>query len=111
MRLRNSRGWRCLELTTSLNSSNIGSSPSETPISSKTRRPGSARPLGWLRLSYYALLFAVAVTGGVYVGQGAAARTPGNEDSQLLTGYYEAFSQSGFADEWEQLLDTDEKEL
>ena len=72
---------------------------------------GLLRPLGWLRLSYYAILFAAAVAGGVYVGQGAAAWSSGDGDDQLLTGYYEAFSQSGFADDWEQLVTAENKEL
>ena len=72
---------------------------------------GLMRPLGWLRLSYYAILFAAAVAGGVYVGQSAAAWGSGNGDDQLLTGYYEAFSQSGFADDWEQLVTAENKEL
>ena len=74
-------------------------------------RLGLIRPLGWLRLSYYAVLFAAAVAGGVYVGQGAAAWSSGDGDDQLLTGYYEAFSQSGFADDWEQLVAVENKEL
>jgi predicted anti-sigma-YlaC factor YlaD len=73
--------------------------------------PRGVRALGWLRLCYYAFLFAVAVVGGVYVGQGAATRGAENGDNQLLSGYYEAFSQSGFAEDWEQLVDTENKEL
>jgi len=72
---------------------------------------GLIRPLGWLRLSYYTILFAAAVAGGVYVGQSAAAGSAGDGDDQLLTGYYEAFSQSGFADDWEQLVTAENKEL
>jgi predicted anti-sigma-YlaC factor YlaD len=79
--------------------------------SSETARLGLTRPVGWLRLSSYAVLFAVAVAAGVYFGQSAAARGLANGDSQLLTGYYEAFSQTGFADDLEQLVDTDNKEL
>jgi predicted anti-sigma-YlaC factor YlaD len=85
---------------------------SETAHADWPARLGLMRPVGWLRLSYYGFLFAVAVAAGVYFGQSAAARgLMGNGDGQLLTGYYEAFSQSGFADDWEQLLDTESKEL
>jgi predicted anti-sigma-YlaC factor YlaD len=70
-----------------------------------------AKPLGWLRLSSLGVMFVVAVAAGVYLGQSIALPRIQNGDSQLVSSYYEAFSQSSFADDWEQLLDTDNKEL
>ena len=68
--------------------------------------PGLPRRLGWLRLSFFGVMFALAITTGGYLGQSVATRPTQNGDGQL-TSIYEAFSQSGLGDDWEELLETD----
>jgi predicted anti-sigma-YlaC factor YlaD len=61
----------------------------------------------WLQASFAGVALVAAVAAGIYLGAGAA-REPVNGETQLLTGYYEALSQSGIGDNWDQIMGADD---
>jgi predicted anti-sigma-YlaC factor YlaD len=62
------------------------------------------KTLGWIRLSLASAVFALAVTAGVFLGAGLSSAIYANEDTEIVEAYYEAFSQSGFAEDWENVF-------
>ncbi len=77
----------------------------------RARATGMKRPgWGWLRLSLASAAFAIAVAAGVFLGTGLSTASYANGESEIVEAYYEAFSQSGFADEWENVIADDQAE-
>jgi len=76
---------------------------------SRGRRQRAGR---WLRASFVGAGLALSVVCGVYLGSGlsAAGGPAGNGDSEILSAYYDAFTQSGFAVEMDDVLEIEEEE-
>jgi len=60
-----------------------------------------------LQASLAGVSLAAAVLIGLYLGQGVVEQ-PVNGEDQLLSSYYDALSQTGLSEDWEQLLDTND---
>jgi predicted anti-sigma-YlaC factor YlaD len=67
--------------------------------------PSHTRRLGFVRASVTAMVFAVAVAGGVILGTGLSnVFTRSYDETAVVKAYSDAFSQSGLADTWEELV-------
>jgi hypothetical protein len=51
-----------------------------------------------------------AVAAGVYLGRGLATMRSTNGDAEIVTAYYEAVAQTGFAGDWGDVIEEDEEE-
>jgi predicted anti-sigma-YlaC factor YlaD len=65
----------------------------------------------WRRLSLAGLALAAAVTIGVFLGKGLSAASGEYGDTEILSAYYNAFSQKGLVDDWEYIVETGKNEL
>jgi anti-sigma factor RsiW len=74
--------------------------------------PGSKRPaFGRLAVSVLSAGVVVAAAVGIVIGNGLSSRVSASEETQaIINGYYEAFSQDEFAQEWETVLVTEEED-
>jgi len=74
--------------------------------------PGSKRPaFGRLAVSVLGAAVVVAAAVGIVIGSGLSSRVSAGEETQaIINGYYEAFSQDEFAQEWETVLVTEEED-
>ncbi|MEJ2722179.1 MAG: zf-HC2 domain-containing protein [bacterium] len=66
-------------------------------------RVGALPP--WLRAAFAGLMTAVAVAAGVYLGRGLATPRSTNGDTAIVTAYYEAVAQTGFAGSWGDVIE------
>jgi predicted anti-sigma-YlaC factor YlaD len=74
--------------------------------------PGRKRPaFGRLAVSVLSAGVVVAAAVGIVIGNGLSSRVSANEETQaIINGYYEAFSQDEFAQEWETVLVAEEED-
>lgn len=73
---------------------------------------GNKRPVfGRLAVSVLSAGVIVAAAVGIVIGSGLSSRVSAGEETQaIINGYYEAFSQDEFAQEWETVLVTEEED-
>jgi anti-sigma factor RsiW len=94
------------------------------PAAPASAAAAGRRPFGWISMSFMSAAVVVALMAGVYFGKGLSElQTPGAvqgtqtqlvqsdggaddySDSDVIDAYYDAFSQPGFADDWETVLE------
>jgi anti-sigma factor RsiW len=77
------------------------------------RRGARSVPFGkaaaWLRVSLAGVVTLVAVTAGVYLGKGLATTQSKSGDTEIVTAYYEALAQTGFAGDWGDVIEEEEE--
>jgi len=67
--------------------------------------------IGRLAASLLGVSVVAAAVAGTLIGSGLSSRAIAGEETQaILNGYYEAFSQDQFAQEWETLLESEEED-
>lgn len=74
--------------------------------------PARARAV-WPRFSVLSAVLVAALAVGVFLGRGLSkvvATSAQQDDSDIVEAYYSAFSQSGFASDWESVISDDEEE-
>ena len=76
----------------------------------KGRRPALRRASSWARLSAAGVMVVVAATFGVYLGKGLSTATQLDEDTEMISAYYETFSPTSIVDDWASLLENGEDE-
>ncbi|UCG53019.1 MAG: zf-HC2 domain-containing protein, partial [Candidatus Latescibacterota bacterium] len=75
-----------------------------------TRTPIPRCFIAWARISLVSVMIMIALSAGIYLGRGLATATRSNGETEIASAYYEAFSQSGFAAVWGDVVDGDEEE-
>jgi predicted anti-sigma-YlaC factor YlaD len=69
------------------------------------------RALGWVGLSLMSAMCVLAVAIGVHIGKDLSAAASRNGDTEIISAYYDAFSPSELADDWAQLIATEDEGL
>jgi len=64
----------------------------------------------WLRVSFAGAMTVIAVVTGVYLGRGLATTETANGDAEIVTAYYEAVAQTGFAGDWGDVVEVETEE-
>lgn len=81
-------------------------------LASEDAEPQSTgRRFGVLRASFATMIFATAITAGVFLGNGLSNISHANDDADLAAAYYTTFSQAGFADDLQTIVDESQDEL
>ena len=71
----------------------------------------SGRARRWIRYSFASIMLLIAATTGIFLGSGLSTTSTASEEKELIDSYYEAFSQSGFEEEWDSIIDGNEEEI
>lgn len=79
-------------------------------LSERRRTPAAGKRFALARLSFVSAAFVIAVAAGVFLGTGLSKASYSSEETEIVEAYYEAFSQSGFADDWENVMEEDQTE-
>ena len=80
---------------------------SERPAGAISLRPAFGR----LAVSMLGVAVVAAAVAGTLIGSGLSSRAIAGEETQsIVNGYYEAFAQDEFAQEWETLLEPEEED-
>jgi predicted anti-sigma-YlaC factor YlaD len=69
------------------------------------------KPLGWVGLSLLSVMCVLAVAIGVRIGKGLSTAFPQNGETEIVSAYYDAFSPWEFADDWAQIIETENEEM
>jgi predicted anti-sigma-YlaC factor YlaD len=75
------------------------------------RRPAAGRRFSVLRASFAAMIFAIAIAGGVFLGNGLSTLSSTDEEIDLTQAYYTTFSQTGFADDLQVIIEENQDEM
>ena len=66
---------------------------------------GGRKRFGVLRASFVTMVFAIAIAAGVFLGNGLSNISQASDETDLAAAYYTTFSQAGFADDLQTIVD------
>jgi len=70
------------------------------------KKAGVFKPVKWLKWTLVGAASSIAILLGVELGNGLYTETQTDTNTEIVATYYQAFSQEGIADQWQDVIQT-----